>query len=190
MFGSVYSTAVRATVLMCLLGAMIVASAAGAAGGRDPLQYFFHQGFGDLKEELATARQEGKQGVMIMFNDPDCPWCHKMKSTVLNQESVQDYYRQHFRLLQVDTRGDTPVIDFQGVEMPEKDFAFKVNRVRATPVFIFYDLSGEPVMRYTGVTRNVEEFLWLGEFVADGHYKTERFTVYKREKLAASRDKS
>ena len=56
--------------------------------------------------------------------------------------------------------------------------------VQRTPVFIFYDLRGTPVVRYTGVTRDADEFLWLGEFVADNHYQNTKFTRFKRAKLA------
>ncbi|MBI3576255.1 MAG: thioredoxin fold domain-containing protein [Gammaproteobacteria bacterium] len=158
-----------------------------APSSRDPMTHFFEQSFGNLKDELALARKEGKAGVFVMFSDPDCPWCDKMKATVLNRPAVQEYYRRHFRLLHLDTRGDTLLTDFSGREMTEKDFAFKEHRVRATPVFIFFGLDGKPLLRYTGATRDVDEFLWLGEFVVSGAYKTRNFTVYKRERLAGKK---
>ena len=68
--------------------------------------------------------------------------------------------------------------------MTAKDFAFRVNRIRATPVFVFYDLEGAPMVRYTGATRDADEFLWLGEFVADNHYRNTNFTRFKRAKQA------
>jgi thioredoxin-related protein len=145
---------------------------------------FFHQSFGDLQEELATARDEDKKGLLVMFETDDCPWCKRMKAMVLNQKSIQDYYRSHFRILAVDTNGDTLITDFAGNEVAEKDFALKHNRVRATPVFAFFDLEGNMMMRYTGATRNAEEFQRLGEFVVDDHYRTTKFTKYKRERRA------
>ena len=63
----------------------------------------------------------------------------------------------------------------------EKDFADK-NSVRATPAMDFYDPMGNLMQRYTGAARNVQEFMWLGEFVVDEHYKTTKFAVYKRQK--------
>lgn len=106
---------------------MLLAIPAGAvlAQARDAMTHFFHQSFGNLQEEAEAARTEGKLGLFVMFNDPDCPWCNKMKATVLSQPEVQAYYRRHFRPLHIDTRGDTPVIDFAGREMAEKDFAFR-----------------------------------------------------------------
>ena len=141
------------------------------AAARDPMTHFFEQSFGNLKDELALVKQEGKLGIFIMFNDPDCPWCQKMKATMLSQPAVQDYYRQHFRLLHVDTRGDTTLTNFSGREMTEKDFAFKEHRVRATPVFIFFGLDGKPMLRYTGAARDVDNFCGLGNSSSAAHTK-------------------
>lgn len=170
-----------------VLGSLPVSNGV-AAEARDPFKYFFYQSFGDLQEELKTARAEGKMGLFVMFDDPECPWCHRMKATVLNQVVVQELYRKYFRPIRVDTTGDTPLTDFAGNDMTEKDFAFKIHRVRATPEFAFFDLNGKKIFRYVGRTRGVAEFLWLAEFVAEGHYKTKKFTAYKREKRTAFRN--
>jgi len=153
---------------------------------RDATSGFFQQSFGDLSDELQIAKDEGKKGVFVMFDDKDCPWCAKMKATVLNQVKVQDYYREYFRIMRVDKNGDALITDFKGNEVIEKEFADK-NRVRATPVMIFYDLEGNPVHRYTGAARNQQEFMWLGEYVVGEHYKTQRYPVYKREKKKAGK---
>lgn len=149
---------------------------------RDPMQHFFNSSFGVLPEEVSAARAAGQIGVLIMFEAEDCPWCAKMKANVLNQPPVQDFYRKHFRILMMDVNGDAPMTDFSGQEMSQKDFAFKHNRVRATPVFAFFDLDGKIMTRYTGASRDAEEFLWLGEFVVNGDWKTTTFPAYKRKR--------
>ena len=181
--------ALRRTLWPAVL-VLLVSPLAAADGTRDPMSHFFHQSFGDLAEEVETARAEQQTGLLIMFESEDCPWCKKMKETVLNQVTVQDYFRKHFRILMVDTEGDTLITDFTGEEIAEKDFALKHNRVRATPVFAFFDLQGQLMTKYTGATRDPQEFLWLGEFVVDGHYRDQRFTRYKRKKRADASDKS
>jgi thioredoxin-related protein len=147
---------------------------------RDPMEYFFHQSFNNLQEELENAVEEKKTGVFIMFSDKDCPWCLKMKTNIMNRVDVQTYYREHFRNMTIDIRGDTLMTDFDGNEVSEKDFAFKQHRVRATPVFMFFDTSGKVVMRLTGIVRDAKEFIWLGEFVVSGEYQNTNFTKYKR----------
>jgi thioredoxin-related protein len=155
------------------------AQAATAAATRDAGE-FFDQTFGDFTEELETARDEGKQGILLMFEMDECPFCHRMKATVLNQPDVQDYFKEHFLIFPVDVEGDVEVTDFQGNVAPQKDFALKQFRVRATPVFAFFDLEGNMVARYTGATRDSDEFLLLGRYVVDQAYKDTTFTKYKR----------
>lgn len=168
-----------------IVGLVLLFSLAGVAQTaepRDPYRHFFHDSFGDLGEELATARAEGKKGLLIFFEMDECPFCHRMKQTVLNQPQVQDYYREHFRSISVDVEGGLDITDFDGNVMKQNEFAFKKHRVRATPVFVFFDLEGKPVARYTGPTKDVEEFLWLGEYVADERYRELPFARYKRER--------
>ncbi len=167
--------------LLSLLLSLIVLSPAGAET-RDPAQYFFQETFGNFQEEAELARNEGKQGVMIFFEMDSCPFCHRMKTTVLNQPEVQAYFRKHFRLFSVDIEGDLEITDFQGRTTTQKDFAFKQFQVRATPVFAFYNTDGKLVARYTGPTSGVEEMLWLGQYAAEGHYRDEPFARYKRDR--------
>ena len=149
---------------------------------RDPGSYFFDQTLGNFQEELQLARDEGKTGVLIMFEMDECPFCHRMKTQVLNQSEVQDYFKTHFLIFTVDIEGDVEITDFKGRLMKEKVFAFKQHKVRATPVFGFFDLEGNMITRFTGTTNDAQEFLWLGEFVVEGHYKTTNFIRYKRQK--------
>jgi thioredoxin-related protein len=148
---------------------------------------FFNDSFGDFQEELETAKEQGKKGILIMFEMDECPFCHRMKRNVLNRGDVQDYFHEHFLVFSVDTEGDLEITDFQGNPTTQKDFALKQFRVRATPVFQFIGLDGKPVKRgrYTGATRDAEEFLWLGEYVVGGHYAETSFTKYKSGRRAA-----
>ena len=174
----------RLLAVLLFASACLAVARAESVATRDAMTHFFDQSFFDLREEAAMAKNEGKRGIFVMFADEDCPWCHKMKTTVMNQVGVQEYYHRHFRILHIDTRGDQSVTDFDGKEMTQKDFAFKAHRVRATPVFIFFDPQGKVLYRHTGVTRDPEEFLWLAEFVVSGANAKGNFTVYKRDRRA------
>ncbi len=155
----------------------------------DPYTHFFNDSFGDYSEELQTARDEGKKGVMIFFEMDECPFCHWMKKNVLNRAEVQAYFREHFLLFAHDIEGDLEIVDFEGNTTTQKDYATDVHDVQATPVFLFFDLDGKPVQRYTGKTRNADEFLWLGEFVADAHYRETNFSKYKKAKRRQARQR-
>ena len=153
-----------------------------AGAGKDPYKYFFNETWGDFQEELGNAKQQNKKGILIFFEMDECPFCHYMKSNILNQPEVQAFYRNNFLNFTVDIEGDVEITNMQGKLTKQKDFAFRENRVRATPVFAFFDLNGKRIFRHTGKTSGVEEFIWMGQYVADGSYKETSFTRYKRNK--------
>ncbi len=147
---------------------------------RDPGLHFFEDTFGDMQEELQLTDEEGKTGLLIMFETDECPWCVRMKQTVLNRVKVQDYYKANFRSLTLNAESSNTLVDFDGNETTEADFALKLLRVRATPVFAFFAPSGALLTKFTGTTKNVQDFLLLGKFVVEGHYASQRFSQYRR----------
>jgi len=152
----------------------------GFAETRDAEKYFFDLKMGDFKNELATAKKEGKTGIMIMFEQVDCPFCYRMKHSILNQNEVQDYYHQHFLIFLLDIRGSLPMEDFKGRETTEKAFSVE-HRVYGTPVFDFFDLDGKLITRFPGTAKDVDEFLLLGRCVVEGACRTMSFNAYKRQ---------
>jgi len=149
---------------------------------KEPKYHFFNDSFWDMNEELELMKEEKKKGMMIMFTMDECPFCHRMKSTVLNQPSIQKFYRNNFKLFEIDIEGDIELINFKGEETTMKDFAWKEYKVRATPVFVFFDENGNYIKRarFTGATNTKKEFKQLGQFVIDKEYKKQSFVKYKR----------
>ena len=133
---------------------------------------------GDLKAELADARSDGKRALLLFFEQEGCPGCRHMKEHVFPRKDVQDYYRRHFVSLAVDIHGAVPVTDFAGRQLSEKGYA-QALKIRATPTFVFYDLSGSEIVRIVGPLETPEDFLLLGDFVTSGAYKSRSFVQYK-----------
>jgi len=171
---------------LAALLALSLTAAGAAAETRDPGKFFFDSTFGDFSEELKRAKDEGKKGVLIMFEMDECPFCHRMKTTVLNRPDIQAFYRANFLIFPVDIEGDLEVTNFAGKHTTQKSMALDEYRVRATPVFAFFDLDGKLVARYTGATKDAEEFRLLGQFVAEGAYASTNFPTYKRERASAT----
>lgn len=170
-------------LLLCLLPLT-----AQSAAPRDPYRFFFEQSLGDLTEELEIAREEGKRALFVFFEMDECPFCHRMKQAVLSQPEVQAYFKQHFHSLTIDIEGDVEIVDFAGEDTTQKEFA-RSQRVRATPLMAFFDLEGERIFKYVGATAGVDEFLWMGEYIAEEIYlqkddsgRNIRFTRYKKMK--------
>jgi thioredoxin-related protein len=146
--------------------------------------HFFQPKLGDFKGELETVKKEGKKGIFLFFEMDECPWCARMKATILNQSAVQDFYRAHYLVYSVDVKGDVPMVDFAGKTTTEKAFALE-KRVRATPTMLFIDGQGKIITRFTGPTRNADEMMLLGRYVLDDAYKQMPFTQYKQAKSTA-----
>lgn len=159
-----------------------VSSAPAKVEIRDAAQ-FFDDSFNDMKEELETAKADGKKGLLMMFEMDECPFCQRMKSTVLNRSDIQDYYKENFRIITVDIEGDVELTNFKGDATTQKDFSLKEFRVRATPVFQFMGLDGEPIKngRLTGATKDADEFMLFGKYIADKKNEDVPFSKFKRE---------
>lgn len=146
------------------------------------LSNFFDTSLGDFQEELEIAQEENKKGLILFFEMDECPFCHWMKTNVLNKKEVQDSFKKDFKIFAIDIEGDIEITDFNGNETTQKEFAFKQFRVRATPVIAFFDLKGKLMTKYTGRTSSVKEFKLLGKYILSGGYKKMKFSKYKRQK--------
>ena len=143
------SSAVLRYFLM-LLVTTLLASAAVRAAEADKL---FDQSLGDFRVELESAKKSGKRGLMLMFEAEGCPYCLKMRETVLNQPEVQAYFRRHFLVFSIDMLGDVEIQDTAGRSFREKTYAQEL-RIRGTPTFMFgagnsgapYRATGTPFM--------------------------------------------
>jgi thioredoxin-related protein len=166
-------------MLQRLLPLILLLLTSGAlAGTRSPDTYFFNQSFGDLKSELANAKKAGKKGILIMFEMDNCPYCQAMRDNVLSRRDVQDYYRKYFVSFAFDIKGDTPLVDFNGKSVLEKQFS-AAYQIKTSPTFQFFDIDGKPTAHFTGVTKGgAGEFLALGHYVLEGSYKKGAFADY------------
>ena len=149
---------------------------------------FFEETFGNFQEELETAADSDKKGIFLFFHMDDCPFCDRMKATIMTEPDVISLYKENFLTFQVDIEGSNEVTDFDGTVSTSQVMSEKKYRVRATPVMMIFDLQGQPVLKYTGPTRTKEEFKLLANFVIEGVYKEMTFTKYKRQQRNASKE--
>jgi thioredoxin-related protein len=130
---------------------------------------FFDPNLGDFPEELKAARQAGKQGVLLMFEMENCPYCRRMRQQVLSRDDVQAYFRKHFAVFSVDTLGSQPITDFWGKQTTESGYA-RALRINGTPTFVVFGVDGSELVRLNGAA-GAEEFMQFGRYVAEGQYK-------------------
>jgi thioredoxin-related protein len=166
--------------LTLFLGIPIAAHAQTQAGPRDPREFFFAQTFGDLPEELAEAREAGKLGLLLFFEQEGCPYCERMLKTILNQPEIQDWYRERFVSIAVDINGDVELTDVDGIALPSKVFA-EHRRVKTTPTISFIDLSGAEIYRRVTMVSGPREFMMMGQYIAEGRYTDTSWRDYAGE---------
>ena len=155
-----YFTALVTSVsILCVLASFEILA---TTDDHDPRKHFFIQSFGDMPEELQSARAQGKQGIFLFFEMEGCPFCQKMHKKVFSQKEVQDWYQEHFLSIAIDIRGDVEIKDFDGISLPSKMFS-EQRKVYMTPVLSFIDLEGVEVYRHLGMISSPEEFLVMGE---------------------------
>ncbi|MBF0249985.1 MAG: thioredoxin fold domain-containing protein [Alphaproteobacteria bacterium] len=147
-------------VLVCALGWAGPASA----------EYRVESIDNDYRSAVEDAKAENKR-LVLFFHQAGCPYCDKMRARVHPAPMVMDYFSQHYVMMEVNIKGNLDMVAPDGSASSEADYSRKI-RVRATPVFVFYDQDGSEALRTTGYL-DEKGFLTAGRYVVDGVHKTD-----------------
>lgn len=123
----------------------------------------------NFQDEIEVAAEDGKR-LVLFFHQAGCPYCDKMRTRIHPAPAVMDYYSKHFVMMESNIKGNLEVVTPDGETTTEIGMARKL-RVRATPVFAFYDTDGTLALRATGYL-DEKLFLLAGQYVVDGGKKT------------------
>jgi len=123
----------------------------------------------DFQGEVRSAAEDDKR-LVLFFHQAGCPYCDKMRARVHPEPSVMAYYSEHFVMMESNIKGNLDVVMPDGTAVNEVEFARKI-RVRATPVFVFYDKDASVALRTTGYL-DEKQFLLAGRYVVEGVHKT------------------
>lgn len=144
----------------------------------EPLTYpdWFKRSFLDLQEDLKESTDNGKKGLIVYFGQKRCPYCQMLIDVNFGQKEIENYTREHFDLVPIDIWGVEEVTDVDGNVLTQREFA-KREQTNFTPSLLFFNEDGEQVMRLRGYYPPYE-FMAALQYVAEGHYKREKFKVY------------
>jgi thioredoxin-related protein len=179
-----------AILLLCLPLLMLLASAApGSTAADDPLQFddtpledllghpdWFKQSFLELDEDLAEAVDRGKRGLIVYFGQRRCAYCKMLMEVNFQTPDIVTYTRQHFDVVAIDIWSPEDVTTPDGKTMSEREYSQSLG-TNFTPSLVFYDADGRVALRLRGYYPPYQ-FRAALEYVADGHYRRERFPVY------------
>lgn len=147
---------------------------------------WFKVSFLDIQEDLNDVRGDAKRGLIVYFGQKYCPYCKALLERDFSKPDVEAYTRHKFDVVAVDTHGSRLVTDLDGTVLPENDYAAR-HEAQFTPTLLFYDANGQEALRLTGY-HPVYELRAALEFVADGHFRAQRFRDYLARGQPALRD--
>ena len=139
---------------------------------------FLKPSFLNLKEDLEEAKKENKF-LFIMFHQEGCPFCDKMRKVTFQDKRVQEYFTKYFYMVEIDIKGANELVDLDGKKLTERQFSLK-HGVRLTPVLMFFDQEGKVVAKVPGYVEP-QEFILIGRYVVEGHYKNKNLVQFLRE---------
>jgi len=145
-----------------------------AIAGFDP-EPWFAKTTGDLSKDMAAAVSGGKF-LALLWEQHGCHYCEELHSVNFQAPEIVALGKKHFHTIQMDLWGDREFIDFDGEKRVEKDVA-KGRIVRATPVMLFFDDSGDEVFRMPGYAPP-PLFLAVYQYVVEKGYQADSFRAW------------
>lgn len=131
---------------------------------------------GDLREELASAKHDGKKGIITYFGQKRCAYCEQFFKTSLSDIDINNYLQSHYDLIAFDIWGIDDVVDTDGTKYTERELSIHY-KANFTPSLVFYDADGTPVFRLRGFYPPYK-FRAALQYVAEEFYKKESFSDY------------
>lgn len=173
-----------------------ITGALAAEVGDDGLhkQAWFATTFRDIKEDMATAKAEGKR-LALIFEQRGCIYCKQVHEKVLTDPEVRDFIKDNYMVVQYNLYGDEEVTDLDGEALTEKTAARKW-RVTFTPTIFFMpeetdgekDVGASTVAVMPGAFRK-GTFLDMFQWVHKKGYETdEGFQRYHARRIVERRE--
>jgi thioredoxin-related protein len=173
-----------------------ITGALAAEVGDDGLhkQAWFATTFRDIKEDMATARAEGKR-LALIFEQRGCIYCRQVHEQVLADPDVRDFIKANYMVVQYNLYGDEEVTDLDGEALTEKTAARKW-RVTFTPTIFFMpeetdgkkDVGASTVAVMPGAFRKgtfLDMFQWVHK---KGYESDEGFQRYHARRIVERRE--
>jgi thioredoxin-related protein len=153
-------------------------------------QPWFLESFLDIKEDMETAKANGKR-LVVFIEQKGCIYCKKVQTEILVDPRINAYVRKHFEVLQIDLWGHKEVTDLDGEVTTERKVSRKW-RSMFTPTIVFLPESVEKAKGKSGGDAAVAimpgafgkgTFLALFEWVHNkGYEKGEHFQKYVNDR--------
>ena len=134
-------------------------------GGKDTtMPSWLYSSFLDFSEDIEELADEKKRFV-IFVQQQNCPYCHLFVNKNLKDENTKTKLLENFAMVDINMFGNRELVDVDGEELTEKEFAKKHN-IQFTPTIIFYNENKKEILRLNGYV-NVEKFNQALDFIKE-----------------------
>jgi len=135
----------------------------------------------NLLTALQNAHTQGKQGIIVYFAAPHCPYCEQIKRVVFQRRDIRNYMQTYFDTIGLNAVSEHVLVTPTGEQLTEQDFA-KQEDTFFTPSLLFYRYdpikeTGQRVLRLRGYYPPYV-FRAALDFVVQHRYHKESFDQY------------
>lgn len=128
-------------------------------------QPWFQQTFNDIGEDMATAKEQGKQ-LVVIWEQQGCGSCKKMHEINFRYPQIVNYINKHFYVVQRNLRGVNEVTDVDGKTLSEQDFRARA-AITGTPTLSFFPT--DPAAAAGKYGKDAEAFRFVG-YIPPEHF--------------------
>lgn len=126
-------------------------------------------------EAIQKAKQEKKK-IFLYYGRLGCGYCDKTNKESFSDAALKNIYTTHYVLTYVDAESGHRITLPSGERVTEMEFGARLKAL-VTPVFIFLEPDGTPIVRLPGF-QTTADFIRYDQYVHQGHYKTQSLTDF------------
>lgn len=109
---------------------------------------WFKSSFLDIREDIEDAAKQHKR-VMLYFYQDGCPYCKKLLQYNYANREIAERSQRHFDTIAINMWGDREVVNLEGEEVTEKQFAEQM-KIMFTPTILMLGEKGQVILRING----------------------------------------
>ncbi len=138
--------------------------------------WFINSPFLDLQEDLAKAKADGKQGLMVVFNTEGCSYCDAFIKRSLSDPKIAASVQKQFDSIGLEIFDDAEMTGPRGESLAVKQFAQREG-AGFSPTLLFYGDGGARMLRVVGY-QSPERFTAILAYLAEQRYQHETLAAY------------
>lgn len=134
-------------------------------------KWFKESPFIELDDDLKSAQEKGKKGLMLFFTTEGCSYCDRFINKALADPEISTMVQKNFDSIGMEIFNDADITSPTGESITAKKFAKDVG-VQFSPSLIFYGENGKQLLKLVGY-QSPERFKKILNFLDKDLYKNE-----------------